>query len=67
MRFTCRNNYGKNTDTNSKYVIPIIANNNAKYFVVRHGCKETPMLNLHGKTEHFYIVDRSVCANDKKI
>jgi len=38
-----------------------------KYFVVRYGCKENPLLNLHGNTEQFYIVDSFICPNDNKI
>jgi hypothetical protein len=53
--------------THTQYVITIIANNNAKYFVVQHECKENPLLNLHGNNEYFYIVDSFICANNNKM
>jgi len=37
-----------------------------KYFVALQQCKAIPLLHFHGHTEHFYIVNSHIYANNKK-
>jgi len=64
MLFSCR--VATATDTHSEYLVRTIDNSSTEYTIASEQRKGNPFFHFCGNTEHFYIVNSYIYADNNK-